>query len=123
MSKNTISNSKRYIAKMTQSSTNAPVLTVVLNELTPEKTPVAVAYSSTGVYTLILEGAFPAAQTSIKTSMNDGGNGTVRASITDDDTITLTTKAAQTLDTVLVAPVVADGVLSDCLIEIEVQYS
>ena len=110
---NTVANSRRMILKLTQSSTSAPVVTEVLNDFAASP---ASAYSSTGVYTLILADAFQAGRTSIKVSNNGAPQtGFVKIAITDDDTLTIST-----FD--LAGPTAANGILVDCLIEIESQY-
>ncbi len=73
---------KVYKAKLTQSSTDAPVATIVENTL--GGTPVY-AFSSTGVFTATLTGAFPLAKTLIVLNSN-----VVAAVRTSDNVITLT---------------------------------
>lgn len=98
---------KVYRALLTQSSTDAPVATVLQNDLGA----VVWGYTSTGIYTATLVGAFTNA-TSVFVS-NDDLDGIAGAKKTSADVVTLTTGTA--------AATVANAILDGTSIEIRVE--
>lgn len=109
---NLISVKKVYTAYITQTSDNAPVATILKNELST----VTWNYISTGIYTLTKTGAFIADKTvPDKTEVYidiDGNKLTLER--TDVNTMTLKTYAAADTDTL------ADDVLSGQYVNIEI---
>lgn len=73
------------VGKLTQSGTDAPTVVWSVNEIGT----MVLAYSAVGIYTLILTGAFVAANTFARVEV--GGDDTNKAEvvITDDDTLTI----------------------------------
>ena len=104
---------KTYIALLTQTSTNAPVATVLENTIGA----IAWGYTSVGVYTATLTGAFTAAKTLfvphgfIYVSIPGGDDNLVRMARTSANVVTLTTYSGG---------VVANAILSDTPVEIRV---
>lgn len=101
---------KEFTALFTQSSTGAPTMEILKNEL--DGTPVA-AYSNTGLYTLTLEGAWPDNETSIEHPgvLNADTESSLSVVRTDADVITINTATAGTN---------ANGLLNDTKITIQV---
>lgn len=108
-----VKNYQCYTVSLTQTSTNAPVITVLNNTL--NGVPVS-AFSSTGVFTLTLAGAFIAGKT-VLVKLDPAALASVTQSFklvrTSADVITITTYS-DTFSSV------ANGVLSDTPIEIRV---
>jgi len=98
---------KTYRALLTQSSTSAPVATVIENSIGT----LVWAYSSTGVYTATLVGAFTNATTVLIS--NDDIDGIAGAVKTSADVVTVTTGTAATT--------AANGILDGATIEIKVE--
>lgn len=92
--------SKTYAANFTQSSTTAPVPTLFLNQLSAA---IVWAYTSTGLYTGTLAGAFLTGKVPTQIGIIIAGGGTLaatgtwRITRTSDNTITLETFAAGAL--------------------------
>jgi len=103
---NALNASKIYRAVLTQSGTSAPTVTVIENSFGSDFTW---AYSSTGVYTATLTGAFTANKTF---TIISGVAGVATAVRTDANTITVSSYSA--------IGTAANGVLSGTCIEIRV---
>ncbi len=109
---------KRYVALLTQSSTDAPVVTELENTLGGTVVP---AYSAVGVYTLTLTGAFTSAKTVCRITNNKHADGwgedmwVLTIDRTDADTITIKTSLID-INGAVVTP--ANGLLTATPIEI-----
>lgn len=108
--------SKRYVANLTQSSTGAPVATVLENDLSAV---IVFARTSAGLYTGTLVAAFTAGKTIILfgTPIHVNNMGTVEVVQTSADVFTFTTLDYKTSDDTS-APL--DGMLTNTSLIIEV---
>lgn len=97
---------KTFSANLTQASTDAPVATIFQNDL--GAVPVW-GYTSAGIYTLTLAGAWVSAKTQV---LIGAANALVTVALTSADVITITTRDA--------AAAVANGVLTNTPIEIRI---
>lgn len=100
---------KIYRALITQTSTNAPTVTVLENELSGA---IVWSYNNVGVYYGTLNDAFTVNKTSCICHVASPTTGDGRASRVDGSNI-----AVQTVDTTMV---LADGILNGALIEVKV---
>lgn len=115
---------KRYVALLTQTSTDAPVATVLENTLGGT---VVWSRGQAGVFTATLAGAFPAT-TTFCTVLNVLENGRSQSGFVairreDSDTLWLTSWLPGNGPAELEGPVVytaADGMLTNCPVEIRV---
>lgn len=112
----------RYVALLTQSATDAPVATVLENDLGGT---VVWTYNSVGVYAATLAGAFADGKTLVfiggSNALSDSVAGSLFANITSKrvsaDAIELFSRSVDTGD---LPGVMADGLLLDTEIEIRV---
>lgn len=95
-----------YIAKLTQTSTNSPTVTIIQNTLGN----IVWTRDDVGTYIATLNNAFQLNKTSITIGINDQG-GTIHGGRTDNNTI-----AIYTTDTSNSA---SDNILNNCFIEIK----
>lgn len=108
--------SKRYVALLTQTAGNAPVATVLENDLGEVPT---FARTSAGLYTMTTTAKFTAAKTTVKfgTAIPVDDLATVEAVFTSTSIITFKTKNYKTSDD---TAGVLDGLLTATVIEVEV---
>lgn len=108
--------SKRYVANLTQTSTNAPVATELENDL---GAAVVFARTSAGLYTATLTGAFVSGKTIVYfgTPIAVNSMASIQAVLTSANVITFTTLDYKTSDDTS-APL--DGMLTNTPIIIEV---
>lgn len=108
--------SKRYVANLTQSSTTAPVATVLENDL--GEVPVF-ARTSAGLYTITTTTKFTSAKTTVGfgTPIAVNSMASIQAVLTSTSVITFTTLDYKTSDDTS-APL--DGMLTNTMIVIEV---
>lgn len=108
--------SKRYVANLTQSSTSAPVATVLENDLSAA---IVFTRTSAGLYVATLVAAFTANKTTVQfgTPIAVNSMGTIQAVLTSADVITFTTLDYKTSDDTS-APL--DGMLTNTVMIVEV---
>jgi len=106
----TVNGIELYQVLLTQSSTAAPVATVLRNDLDGT---VVWSYSDVGIYVATLTGVFLAEKTAILISPNTVSF--ISAARTDADSITLKTYAAN-----VDGPAPANGILTGAYLEIKV---
>jgi len=105
---------KRYTALLTQTSTNAPVATVLKNELSVTPTW---GYTSTGVYTCTATGLFTSAKTVISLGAQLDLLNNAKAIHTSANVVTVTTSVLSESANVLIQTP-TNGLLSATLIDI-----